>query len=125
MKKVNTTNAPKAIGPYSQAVLADGFMFLSGQLPIDPKTGAIVQGGIKEMTHKCFDNIEAILKEENLTLNDVVRVEVYLKDLGHFQEMNGVYAERMKDHKPARHAFQVAKLPLDAAIEITCIARKK
>lgn len=125
MKKVETTDAPKAIGPYSQAILANGFLFLSGQLPIDPKTGEIVKGDIKDMTHKVFDNIEAILKAEGLSLKDVVRAEVYLKDLGHFQEMNKVYAERMKDHKPARHAFQVAKLPLDAQIEITCIAMKR
>lgn len=124
MKIVDTHEAPKAIGPYSQAVLAGGFLFLSGQLPLDPATGKLVEGDIKAMTHRIFDNIEAVLKKEHLTLKDVVRMEVYLKDLNDFQEMNKAYAERLKDHKPARHAFQVAKLPLDAKIEITCTAYK-
>jgi 2-iminobutanoate/2-iminopropanoate deaminase len=122
IKKIETSEAPKAIGPYSQAVLAGGFLFLSGQLPLDPETGKLVQGDISAMTHQVFDNIEAILRKERLSLNNVVRMEVYLKDLGHFQEMNTIYALRMGEHKPARHAFQVAKLPLDAAIEITCTA---
>lgn len=125
LKKIETEEAPKAIGPYSQAILAGDFLFVSGQLPIVPETGHLLKGDIGAMTHQVLDNIEAILRKEHLTLRDVVKMEVYLKDLAHFQEMNTIYAMRMNDHKPARHAFQVAKLPLDAAIEISCIAYKK
>lgn len=121
---VNTDAAPKAIGPYSQAMFAGGFLFLSGMLPIDPKTSKLVPGDITAATHQVFHNIVAVLKSMQLTLHDVVRCEVYLKDLNDFQAMNKVYAEHMGDHKPARHAFQVAKLPLDAIIEVTCTAYK-
>ena len=123
IRAVETDQAPKAIGPYSQAVAAGPFLFLSGQVPIDPKTGKIIEGDIQEQTHRVIDNILAVLQAEGLNLQHVVRTEIYLRDLNDFAEMNAAYAERFTQAvKPARHAFQVAKLPLDARIEITCIA---
>ena len=121
--KIETDKAPKAIGPYSQAIKAGSFLFLSGMLPIDPKMGKIVETTIEGQTRQIFHNIEEVLKAAGLTFQDVVRMEVFLKDLGDFQAMNGVYAERFPQNaKPARHAFQVARLPLDALVEITCTA---
>lgn len=123
MKKIETDRAPKAIGPYSQAILAPPFLFLSGMLPIDPKIGKIVESTIEGQTRQALKNIEEVLKAANLSFANVVRVEVFLKDLSDFQKMNAVYAETWcHDPKPARHAFQVARLPLDALIEITCTA---
>lgn len=121
--KIETDQAPKAIGPYSQAIQAGSFLFLSGMLPIDPKVGKIVETTIEGQTRQIFHNIEEILKSADLTLQDVVRMEVFLKDLNDFQAMNGVYAQKFpQEAKPARHAFQVARLPLDALVEITCTA---
>ena len=123
MQKIETELAPRAIGPYSQAVFAGDFLFLSGQIPLDPKTGEVVEGGIEKQTERVLLNIAAILKAKDLTLKHVIRAEVYLKDMGDFSEMNKVY-ERHFSHevKPARHAFAVAKLPLDSLVEISCIA---
>ncbi len=123
MQKIETDKAPKAIGPYSQAIMAPPFLFLSGMLPIDPKMGKIVETTIEGQTKQALHNIEEVLKAASLTFKDVVRVEVFLKDLADFQAMNGIYAQRFAhEPKPARHAFQVARLPLDALIEITCTA---
>jgi 2-iminobutanoate/2-iminopropanoate deaminase len=123
IEKIQTDQAPQAIGPYSQAVKAGPFLFLSGMLPIDPKSGKINHTSIQEQTHQIFENIEAILKEAHLSLKDVVKMEVFLKDLTDFQAMNEIYAQKFTQAvKPARHAFQVARLPLDALIEITCTA---
>lgn len=123
MKKIETTEAPQAIGPYSQAVQAGGFLFLSGQLPLNPKTGKIEATTIEEQTIQIFSNIEAILKAADLTFNHVVRMEVFLADLSHFSLMNTIYATYFTGPiKPARHTIQAAKLPLDALIEITCTA---
>lgn len=124
--QVITDNAPKAIGPYSQAVAAGPFLFVSGQIPIDPKTGKLVENTIQAQTRQVLDNIEAILKSQDLSWEHVVKMEVYLKDLGDFAEMNVIYAERIQTEvKPARQAMQVAKLPLDVRIEISCIAYKE
>jgi len=126
LKKINTPHAPSAIGPYSQGIEANGFVFVSGQLPIDPKTNTMVERTISAQTKQVLDNVEAILKEAGLTLNDVVKSEVFLKDMQDFKEMNAIYAERFSGPiKPARQAFQVAMLPLDALVEISCIAAKK
>jgi 2-iminobutanoate/2-iminopropanoate deaminase len=123
LDKIETENAPKAIGPYSQAVQAGPFLFVSGQIPLDPKTGKLVEPTIRAQTVQVLDNIEAILKAANLTFADVVKTEVYLKDLQDFQEMNIFYAERFSHPiKPARQAMQVARLPLDVLIEISCVA---
>lgn len=122
---IETPDAPKAIGPFSQAIRAGDYIFVSGQLPVDPQNGQLIRDDITQAVHQIFDNLEAILRAENLTLQDVVRAEVFLKDLSDFAAMNQVYAERMDGHKPARQTIQVAKLPLDAPVEISCIAYKK
>lgn len=126
MKKIETDKAPKAIGPYSQAVAAGDFLFVSGQIPIDPKTGQVVEATIQAQTKQVLDNLEAILKAAGLSWQHVVKCEVFMKDLQDFKEMNALYAERFPHEiKPARQAFQVAKLPLDVMIEISCIAALK
>ena len=120
MEKIETENAPKAIGPYSQAVAAGGFVFVSGQLPTNP------HGTITEQTTQVLNNLAAILKAANLSLSDVVRCEVFLKDLSDFHVMNTIYADHFSQPiKPARQTIQVANLPLNSKIEISCIARKK
>lgn len=123
VRSVETLSAPKAIGPYSQAVAAGPFLFLSGQIPIDPETGEITSQTIEGQTEQVIDNIEAILKAEGLTLSHVVKSEVFLKDMHDFAQMNTTYAKRFNGPiKPARHTVQVAKLPLDVRVEITCTA---
>ncbi len=121
---ISTNNAPKAIGPYSQAVEANGMLFISGQIPIDPQTGQIVQGGIEAQTRQVLNNIKAILEAAGYGLNNVVKTTVYLKDLNDFAKMNQVYATFFDSQPPARAAFQVARLPLDVLIEIEAIAIK-
>lgn len=123
MQKIETESAPKAIGPYSQATQAGDFLFVSGQLPVDPKTGKLAEHNIHAQTRQVFANIEAILTAANLTWQHVVRCEVFMKDLEQFKEMNAIYAEKFPHPiKPARQTIQVARLPLDALIEISCIA---
>ena len=123
MRCVDTENAPKAIGPYSQAIVAGGYMFLSGQIPIDPQIGKITASTIEDQTKQVLDNIKAILAAEGLTISDVVKTEIFLKDMQDFNAMNLVYAECFNEPmKPARATVQVAKLPMDARVEISCIA---
>lgn len=123
IKEIKTENAPEAIGPYSQAVKAGSFLFISGQIPINPKTGKVEEPLIEGQTRQVLSNIEHILKEVGLTFNDVVKCEVYLKEMQDFQVMNNIYAEKFSGPvKPARQAMQVTKLPLDVRIEISCIA---
>ncbi len=121
---VATDNAPKAIGPYSQAVEVDGMLFVSGQVPINPQTGQVVDGDIEAQTLQVLKNIKAILKAAGYDLSDVVKTTVYLKDLNDFAKMNQVYATFFNNQPPARAAFQVARLPLDVLIEIEAIAKK-
>ena len=123
-KAVHTNNAPAAIGPYSQAVVANGFVFLSGQLPINPETGLFPEGGVKAQTLQSINNIKAILAEEGLTLSDVVKTTVFLADMGDFGEMNAVYADCFAGPFPARSAVAVKDLPKGALVEIECIAAK-
>lgn len=123
-KAVHTNNAPAAIGPYSQAVVANGFVFLSGQLPINPETGLFPEGGVKAQTLQSINNIKAILTEEGLTLSDVVKTMVFLADMGDFGEMNAVYADCFEGPFPARSAVAVKDLPKGALVEIECIAAK-
>lgn len=126
MKIIHSDHAPKAIGPYSQAVMAGPFIFLSGMLPIDPKVGKIVAGDIEGQTKQVMVNIGEVLKAAGVSFDHVVRVEVFLANLDHFQAMNGVYSHYFPGtHKPARHAFQVAKLPMGSLVEITCTALAK
>lgn len=123
MKKViSSVNAPAAIGPYSQAIEANGIVFVSGQLPIDPKTGEFPQGGIKEQTRQSFENIKAILKEAGLTTGDIVKTTVLLADMGDFAGMNEVYSTQFDSTFPARSAFAVKTLPKNALVEIEVIA---
>ncbi len=119
---VSSDRAPQAIGPYSQAIKANGFLFASGQIPLDPITGQIVYGGIENQTHQVFANLRAILEEENLTFANVVKTTVFLKDMDDFTVMNKVYSQYFTDEPPARACVQVAKLPRDVTVEIELIA---
>ncbi|NLX81993.1 MAG: RidA family protein [Proteiniphilum sp.] len=123
MKKViATTNAPAAIGPYSQAVEVNGMIFISGQVPVNPATGQLVSGGVREQTTQCFSNIKAILKEAGLTTNNVVKTTVFLSDMTYFAEMNEVYASNFEGAFPARSTIAVKGLPLNCMVEIEVIA---
>ena len=123
MKPIHTEKAPAAIGPYSQAIRSGaGLVFLSGQLPIDPATGAFPEGGVKEQTRQSLLNVAAILREAGLGLGSVVKTTVYLSDMGDFAAMNGVYAEFFSAPFPARSAVAVKSLPKGALVEIECIA---
>lgn len=119
---IATTNAPAAIGPYSQAVEANGIVFVSGQLPIVPATGEFAEGGIKELTAQSLTNMQNILAEAGLTLDNVVKTCVFLAEMSDFAEMNEVYAQFFKAPFPARSAVAVKTLPKGARIEIECIA---
>ena len=124
MKAIVTNNAPAAIGPYSQAVEANGFVYVSGQLPINPSTGGFVDGGIKEQTRQSLLNAKAILNEAGLDLCNVVKTTVLLSDIADFQAMNEVYAEMFTSPFPARSAFAVRALPKNALVEIEVIASR-
>lgn len=124
-KKIDTEHAPKAIGPYSQAITSSPFLFISGQLPVDPETGKIVEGDISVKTRQVLKNIQAILEKAGYQVEDVVRAEIFLMDLKDFQAVNQVYGELFSGATPpARQTIQVAGLPLGSPIEISCIAIK-
>src|SRR5215470_2780340 len=123
MKKIISTNeAPGAIGPYSQAVRSGSFLFCSGQIPLDPKSGQIVSGDITAQTRRVLDNIAAVLRTEGLTFDDVVKTTIFLTDLGDFQTVNEVYGSYFKQDPPARSTVQVSALPRGAKVEIEVIA---
>ena len=122
MEKIHTDKAPAAIGPYSQAIVAGGFVFTSGQVAIDPATGSIVEGGIKEQTRQALINASAVLSAAGLTLSDVVKTTVYLADMADFAAMNEVYATFFTTPYPARSAVAVRTLPKNALVEVECIA---
>ena len=123
MERINTPHAPAAIGPYSQAINSGaGLVFVSGQLPIDPATGAFPEGGIQAQTRQSLTNAEAILKAAGLSLSNVVKTTVFLADMGDFAEMNGVYAQFFSEPYPARSAVAVKTLPKGALVEVECIA---
>ena len=124
MKAISTNNAPAAIGPYSQAIEANGTIYVSGQLPINPATGEFAQGGIKAEARQSLTNIKNILAAEGLDMSNVVKVTVLLADISYFAEVNEVYAEFFAQPYPARSAFAVAALPKGANIEIDEIAGK-
>ncbi|HOA15629.1 MAG TPA: RidA family protein [Bacillota bacterium] len=123
MKKtaVSTDRGPKAIGPYSQAIKVPGLMFISGQTPLDPKTGEMVGTDVSAQTERVLDNIEGILASQGLSMADVVKTTVFLKDMNDFAAMNKVYASRFPEPAPARSTVQVARLPKDALVEIESI----
>lgn len=123
MKKIiSTVNAPKAVGPYSQAVWANDLLFISGQIPINPETGKFVSEDIKEQTKQVFKNLRAILNEAGLGYENIVKATVYLADMNDFAAMNEIYASFFQKDFPARAAFQVVRLPLGAKVEIEAIA---
>lgn len=119
---VNTTMAPQAIGPYSQAIKANGFLFVSGQIPLDPVSGQLAYGGVEVQTHQVLKNLSAILEQEGLTFADVVKSTVFLQDMNDFNVVNKVYGEYFKSEPPARACVQVARLPRDVSVEIEVIA---
>jgi 2-iminobutanoate/2-iminopropanoate deaminase len=119
---VSTPNAPRAIGPYSQATSANGLLFTAGQVGFDPATGELVDGGISEQTERVLANIRAILEAERLDLSTVVKTTVYLVDMADFAAMNTVYAKVFGDHRPARSTVAVAALPRGARVEIDAVA---
>lgn len=125
IKQINTKKAPKAIGPYVQANKVGELIFYSGQLGINPETGKLVEGGVLEEAKQVFKNIQAVLEEAGSSMNHVVKTLVLLKDISDFVEVNKIYAEQFNDVLPARSAFQVADLPLNANIEIEVIAVEK
>lgn len=121
-KAVYTKNAPEAIGPYSQATITNNIMFFSGQLGIDPKTGDFVDGGIKSQTEMALKNLSEILASQGLSMDNVLKTTVYLKDMNDFAKMNEVYAKFFSEPYPARAAVEVARLPKDGLVEISAIA---
>ncbi|MBR6016092.1 MAG: RidA family protein [Prevotella sp.] len=124
MKTISTTAAPAAIGPYSQAVEANGFVFASGQLPIDPLTGQFPEGGVKGQTHQSLLNAQEILREAGLELKNVVKTTVFLASMDDFAAMNEVYSSFFSEPFPARSAVAVKTLPKGALVEIECIAAR-
>ncbi|MEF9933338.1 MAG: RidA family protein [Cetobacterium sp.] len=125
MKKIiNTVNAPAAIGPYSQAIEANGMLFVSGQIPFVPSTMTIVSEDVKEQTKQSLENVKAILMEAGYTLKDVVKAGVFIKDMNDFAAINEVYNEYLGEVKPARACVEVARLPRDVKVEIEVIAVK-
>ena len=125
MKAISTEKAPAAIGPYSQAIQVGNLDYTSGQIPIDPATGMIVKGGIKEQTLQSLTNVKAILEEVGLTMSNVLKTTVFMADMGDFADMNSVYAEFFTEPYPARSAVAVKTLPKGALVEIEVIAEVK
>ena len=119
---IATTNAPGAVGPYSQGIRTDQFVFTAGQVPLDPATGSLVEGSIEDQTRRVLDNVQAVLEAAGTGLDKVVKMTVFMTDLGDFKRMNAVYAEYFPDAPPARSAVQVGALPLGADIEMEAIA---
>lgn len=124
MKQISTQNAPAAIGPYSQAIEINGFVYASGQLPINPATGAFPEGGVKEQTRQSILNVKAILEEAGLALSNVVKTTVYLADMGDFAAMNEVYSQFFAQPFPARSAIAVKALPKGALVEVEVVAAR-
>jgi len=123
MKKIiHTDNAPKAIGPYSQAIKAGNLLFVSGQVPFDPATMEIVEGGVEAQTTRVLENLQAILKEAGASFDNVVKTTVFIKDMNDFGAINEIYAKYFGENKPARACVEVARLPRDVKVEIEVIA---
>jgi 2-iminobutanoate/2-iminopropanoate deaminase len=124
MKKIETNQAPAAIGPYSQAIEAGPFVFTSGQIPLTAD-GKLVEGGIEEQTHQVIKNVQAILEAAGLSLNHVVKTTLFIKDMNQFATINEIYGQYFKEHKPARSCVEVARLPKDVWIEMEVVAVKE
>jgi 2-iminobutanoate/2-iminopropanoate deaminase len=123
MRFHHTDHAPKAIGPYSQAVSVDGWLYTSGQVALDPQTGELAPGGFEAQAHRVFENLRQVLASAGCSFRDVVKATVYVADLADFPTLNGIYAEAMGDHRPARSTVQVAGLPKGALVEIDLVAK--
>ena len=123
LKVVRTDEAPGAIGPYSQAIVSDGWVFCSGQIPMDPATGQLVDGDVAAQTDRVMQNLAAVLQAAGASLNTVVKTTVFLEDMGDFSAMNEVYGRHFGDHKPARATVQAAGLPKAVSVEIEVVAR--
>jgi 2-iminobutanoate/2-iminopropanoate deaminase len=123
MKKIISSEAaPRAIGPYSQAVVVNGMAYLSGQIPIDPSTNQLIEGGIEQQTERVLENLKAVLEAAGASFASVVKTTVFLKDMAEFPKMNEVYSRYFPENPPARSTVQAAKLPRDVGVEIDCIA---
>lgn len=122
MEQIHTDSAPQAIGPYSQAIKANGLVFLSGQIPLDPAKMQIVEGGIQEQTEQVFQNIRAVLEAAGTSLEKVVKTTVFLSDMNDFSAMNEIYAQHFGENRPARSTIQAARLPRDVRVEIEVVA---
>lgn len=125
MKSIHTDAAPAAIGPYSQAMVTDGWVFCSGQIPLDPATGELRLGSVRSQTQLVLANLRAVLHAAGAGMDTVVKTTVFLADMDDFAEMNAVYAEAFGDHRPARAAVEVRRLPKDVSVEIDAIARTR
>lgn len=122
-KVISTPDAPAAVGAYSQAIVGNGFVFCSGQVPLDPKSGELVGGSVADQTRRCLENLAAVLRAAGSSLDDVVKVTAFLLDMGDFPEFNEAYSEFFDDEPPARATVAVAGLPKGAEVEIECIAQ--
>lgn len=125
LQVVSTEKAPKAVGPYSQAIIANGFIFVSGQIAIEPESGNLLNGSTADETRQVLKNLKAVLESTGTPLTNVVKTTVYLKNMADFEEMNKVYAEFFSENKPARATVEVARLPKDVSVEIDAIAQHK
>lgn len=123
LSAVHTDEAPAAIGPYSQAVVSDGWVFCSGQIPLDPRTMELVEGDVQVQTERVLKNLRAVLEAAGASMSTVVKTTVFLADMDDFQAMNQVYARHFGDHRPARAAVEAARLPKGVDVEIECVAR--
>jgi len=119
---IYTPKAPKPVGPYSQGIIAGNYLFVSGQIPIDPETGEVIKGDFKTQVRRVLENIKAIVEASGASMKDVVKVTVYLKDINKFQEFNEVYKEYFKEEPPARSVVEVSNLPKNVEVEIDVIA---
>jgi 2-iminobutanoate/2-iminopropanoate deaminase len=123
-KAINTPDAPKALGPYSQGIMVNGMLFVSGQIPINPSTNELLKGDIQEQTRQIMTNIIAILNKADMDFSNVVKASIFLSDLHNFEKVNEVYGAYFKENPPARECIQAAMLPKNADIEISVIAAK-
>ena len=123
MEIISTDKAPKAVGPYSQAIKVGGFLFASGQIAINPESGEIVKGGVEAQIEQVLRNISGVLEAAGATKYNVVKTTIFLKDIRHYQTINEIYGNFFGDHKPARSTVEVARLPLDVLVEIEVIAQ--
>ena len=122
LKRIETKNAPAAIGPYSQAQVVGNLVFTAGQIPLDPASGELITGGVAEQTERVMQNLAAILEAAGASLRSVVKTTVFLRDMNDFAAMNEVYGRHLGDHRPARSTVQAARLPRDVAVEIEAVA---